>query len=326
MISQSASEVTRAFETPALALASQLSRLIFVGGCPRSGTTLVQRILDCHPEIYGGPEFDFIPSIVGLFQEMRNSIRSGRIDALLDEKSLVRAFRSLVVSLLLPKLQAEGVSYLSEKTPSNVLAFAWLDECVPEARKILVIRDPRDVVSSMLEVGQRQRRRQGTTSRFIRDTVAAVDYMNRCLAAGTALAETSVNCLVIYYEDMISDTLGIANRMYRFIGVQELDRLDLENERFKAARDRESWIDWATPGTISGGLRKDRVGIAGQRLKRADLDYICAKTIRCPLLTKRYLLPAPTWTTAARWCQARCLASRIKERAPASFLRERLTG
>ena len=308
-------------------LASQLSRLIFVGGSPRSGTTLVQRILDCHPEIYGGSEFDFVPPIVDLFQDMRRSIRSGRIDAFLDEKGLVHAFRCLLVALLLPKLQAEGVSYLSEKTPSNVLAFAWLEECAPEAKKILVVRDPRDVVSSMLEVGRRQRRRLGRASGFVRDTVAAVDYMNQCLKAGTALMETSTNCLVIYYEDMVSDPLAVANRMYRFIGVHETDRLDLENEQFEAARNQESWIDWSTPGITWGGVEKDRIGVAEQRLKRGDWDYICAKTINHPLLAKRYSIPSPGRTVAARWCIARSLALRIKEGAPAlwTLLRRRLT-
>ena len=282
------STILGASETARSLLASQLSRLAFVGGSPRSGTTLAQRILDCHPEIYGGPEFDFVPPIVDLFRDMRRAIQSGRIDAILDEMGLVHAFRCLLVALLLPKLQAEGVGYLSEKTPSNVLAFPWLEECAPEAKKILIIRDPRDVVCSMLEVGQRQRQRQGRAAGFVRDTVAAVDYMNQCLKAGTALAENSGNCLVVYYEDMISDPLSVANRMYRFVGVHEVDRLDLENEQFKAARDRESWIDWATPGTMSGGVEKDRVGVAEQKLKRSDLDYICAKTIRHPLLAERY--------------------------------------
>ena len=309
------SAIMGANETASSPLASQLSRLIFVGGSPRSGTTLVQRILDCHPEIYGGPEFDFVAPIVDLFQHMRMSIRSGRIDAILDEKSLGHAFRCLLVALLLPKLQAEGVSYLSEKTPSNVLAFGWLEECAPETKKILVIRDPRDVVSSMLEVGRRQRRRQGRASGFVRDTLAAVDYMNQCLRAGTTLAETSANCLVIYYEDVVSDPLVVANRMYRFIGVHEIGRLDLENEQFEAARDWESWTDWAAPGTIGGGVEKDRVGVAEQQLKRGDWDYICAKTIHHPLLTTRYSITS-RWTTAARWCIARCLAIRIKERAP----------
>lgn len=326
MISQSENAVVGRSETDG-SLALQLSRLVFVGGCPRSGTTLVQRILDCHPEIYGGPEFDFVPSIVNLFQEMRGSIRSGRIDTLLDEKGLVQAFRSLLVTLLLPKLQVEGVRYLSEKTPSNVLAFAWLDECVPEAKKILVVRDPGDVVSSMLEVGKRQRRREGKATGFTRDTVAALDYMNLCLQAGTNFAETSPNCLVVYYEDMISDPLAAGNRMYRFIGARELDQINLEQEKFKAARNQESWIDWATPGTISGGIEKNRVGVAVKQLKRSDLDYIRAKTFQHALLS-RYSMPSSGWTVSARWCKARCVASRVKQGAPNfwQFLRQRLMG
>jgi hypothetical protein len=309
-------------------LTAQLSHFIFVGGCPRSGTTLVQRILDCHPEIYGGPEFDFLPSIVDLFQEMRKSIRSGRIDVILDENGLTHAFRGLLVALLLPKLQAQGVKYLSEKTPGNVLAFSWLDECVPESKKILVIRDPRDVVSSMLEVGQRQRRRRGKATDFVRDTIAAVDYMNHCLNAGLQSAEVSANCLVVYYEDIISDSLAAANRMYRFVGVREVDSLDLESEQFDAARNRDSWADWETPGTISGGVRKDRVGVAQKHLKRSDLEYVCARTIRHPLIEKRYSIPSQGWTTAGRWCQLRCVALRIKHGMPAlwSLLRQRLTG
>ncbi len=302
-------------ETSSSVLSSQLRRLIFVGGSPRSGTTLVQRILNCHPEIYGGAEFDFVPPIVSLFQGMRASIRSGRIERILDERALVNAFRCLIVALLEPKLQAEGVSYLSEKTPANVLAFGWLEECAPEARKILVIRDPRDVVSSMLEVGRRQRQRTGRASGFVRDTIAAVNYMNECLRVGTAFAETNPNCLVIHYEDVVADPLPVANRMYRFIGVQERDRLDLEAGNFEAPRGREK-SEWRTPETLSGEVKKDRVGVAEQRLKRSDWDFVSARTIRHPL-TERYSIPSSGWTLAARWCVARCLALRITESTPA---------
>ncbi len=317
-----------ASETAPSLLASKLKRLIFVGGCPRSGTTLVQRILDCHPEVYGGPEFGFISPIVNLFQYMREEIRrGGSIDAILDEKDLAHAFRCLLVAMLLPKLQDKGASYLSEKTPSNALAFPWLEECAPEAKKILVVRDPRDVVSSMLEVGRRQRRRTGRRLDFVRDTLAAVDYMNQHLRAGIAVAGSSANCLVIYYEDVVSDPLVVANRMYRFIGVREIERLDLENEQFETARNRERRIDWYPPGALCGGVKKGRVGVAERQLRRGDLDFICAKGIRHPLLTERYSIPPLTWTVAARWCIARCLALRAKERAPATltYLRRRLT-
>lgn len=319
--------LTGASEEISSLVASQLSRLVFVGGSPRSGTTVVQRILDCHPEIYGGPEFDFVPDVMDLFERMRRSIQSGRIDAVLDEKSLVHAFRSLLVTLFSPKLNSEAVCFLSEKTPSNVLAFARLEECAPEAKKILVIRDPRDVVSSMLEVGRRQRHRQGRAYGFVRDTIAAVDYMNLCLRAGITFAETSSNCLVIYYEDLVSDPLHVANQIYRFIGVHELERLNFENVQFESARNRESWIDWSSPDSARTGIETGSIGVAQRQLKRSDWDFICANTIPHPWLTKRYGFSSTGWTSAARWCVARCLVSRIKDSTPVLWtsLRRRVT-
>jgi hypothetical protein len=302
--------------TVPLTPASELSRLIFVGGSPRSGTTLVQRILNCHPEIYGGPEFCFVPELVDLFQDMREAIRSGRIDAILTEQGLADAFRGLLIALLLPKLQSEGVTYISEKTPQNVLAFAWLEEYVPEAKKILVLRDPRDVVSSMLEVGRRQRQRLTGTSDFTEDTVGAVNFMNQCVKAGTELAESSANCLVVYYENLVSNPLIVANEMYRFVGVSETDQLDLGGKQFELARSEETWLDWHLPGTISGPVQKDRIGLAERRLKWGDSDYISLKTIRHPLLTERYSIRPVGWTVGAWWCVVRSVMLRIKERLP----------
>lgn len=302
---------------------SELSRLIFVGGAARSGTTLVQRILNFHPEIYGGPEFVYVPRIMALFRDMRASVRSGRIDCLLTEQALVQAFRNFLSALLLPKLRAEGALYLSEKTPDNALVFPWIENCAPEAKKILVLRDPRDVVSSMLEVGQRERELNGKATSFVRDPIAAVDYLNQCLKEGTSLAKESDNCLLVYYEDVVAEPLATANRMFRFIGVREIDRLNLESKNFDVPRDQERFSAWHTAKTKSGPVHKGRVGFARRRLKRGEWDYVCAKTIRHPYLERRYSIPPRRWTAPAAWCVVRCLAGRMKENLPRLFVRVR---
>jgi hypothetical protein len=38
-----------------------MNPFVFIVGCPRSGTTLLQRLLDCHPQVAVTPETHWIP-------------------------------------------------------------------------------------------------------------------------------------------------------------------------------------------------------------------------------------------------------------------------
>src|SRR5437868_178748 len=96
-------------------------RLIFVGGPPRSGTTLVQKVLCAHPDVAGAGEFGFLPSIVGLRNAMRASVRSGRISEHTSEDKVDEAIGGLVEELLLPLAERRLRRFLVEKTPHNVL-------------------------------------------------------------------------------------------------------------------------------------------------------------------------------------------------------------
>jgi hypothetical protein len=292
-------------------------RLVFVGGSPRSGTTLVQRLLNCHPQVYGGPEFDFVPQIAELYGKMYDSIRSGRIDCIVEEATLSRAFRGLLVSLLTPKADAKGVRILSEKTPGNVLAFDILDRLAPEAKKIMVIRDPRDVIYSMLEVGWRERKRCGSTGGFVRDVTAAVSYLNKCLSSGAAAAGNSSNFMVVYYEDVIASPLAESNRLYAFLGLEPIDRLDFETVEFDAARDKASWTDWYAPDLKPQHVMSDRIGVAQTKLTGLELSYIAAKIISHPLINQRYNLDDHISVARARWCSVTVAVRRLREDAGA---------
>jgi hypothetical protein len=305
----------------------ELGRLVFVGGSPRSGTTLVQRVLNHHPKVYGGPEFDFIPSIAELYQRMRDSVRSGRITRIIDETTVREAFRELIASLLVRKAEGEGVAILSEKTPSNVLAFELLDEIVPESKKILVIRDPRDVVNSIIEVGNRQRRRLGSKSGFVRDIFAAVNYVNRCLRAGCLFAEHSTNCLVVYYEDLVANPLQEANRIYTFLGVEALKEIKLSASEFDTGKGKY-FPDFCASEGVGAEVVSNRVGVSRSRLPKSDMSYIVARIIPHPLVNQKYNLTLDISRSRACWCMIKTMARRLAEglrRLPQTLHRKLLT-
>ena len=81
---------------------------MFVGGAPRSGTTLVQNMLDAHPAILGGPEFLHLARIVELRAAMRESVALGMIDAFASADEVDRLFRALIEDLLLPLADRHG--------------------------------------------------------------------------------------------------------------------------------------------------------------------------------------------------------------------------
>src|SRR5258708_386135 len=115
--------------------------MFFVFGCPKSGTTWVQGLLDRHPEASGAG------------QRRRNTTIFGDIVgyapfpeiAAEDERWL---YEMLVARMLEKSASKPGVRLVGDKTPNLVEHLAWFAAMVPQARFIHVIRDARDVAVS----------------------------------------------------------------------------------------------------------------------------------------------------------------------------------
>ena len=108
--------------------------LVFVGGSARSGTTLVQNMLDSHPSILGGPEFLHLPEFVKLRNNMQENVTRGWIDQICSNADVDTRFRMLILDFLMPFAERHQAKFLSEKTPENVLVFPELVELLPKAR------------------------------------------------------------------------------------------------------------------------------------------------------------------------------------------------
>lgn len=196
-------------------------QLLFVGGCPRTGTTLLQNMLDSHPQIFGGPEFQHIPRIIHLRDRLHRSVSEHLIDRICTHDQVDVQIRRLIEGLLLPLWKRSGAQLMSEKTPDNVRTFSALAELWTRARFIHVVRDPRAIVSSMLAVGERAARRDYQAQKFTRDVDAAIDNISECLNAGfTAARNHPARVLTVMYEALVRDPERETQRICEFLDLE----------------------------------------------------------------------------------------------------------
>ncbi|HEY1381822.1 MAG TPA: sulfotransferase [Gemmataceae bacterium] len=238
-------------------------RLVFVGGVPRSGTTLLQHVLDSHPAVFGGPEFDHVPTLAAAWRAVSGAWESGRIRAYCSPDQIDRAFARLVEDLLLPAGDACGARIVSEKTPFNVHHFIDVLELLPKCRAIHIVRDPRAVVSSLLRVGDRCRAKGVPAPEFAHDVRSAVRFTTTALAAGFRAAELFPDrVLTLTYEALVGQPEPTVRRVCAFVGLDFDPRL-LEPHAVKhPAADDVAALDggkWGDPSLASRPIEQSRV-------------------------------------------------------------------
>lgn len=193
-------------------------RFVFVGGAPRSGTTLLQHILDCHPEVFGGPEFERVPDIVEAWRAVVDSFSRGRITEFCQRTEIDAAFAALIERLLLPAADARQARLLSEKTPFNVLVFSELLELFPRCRALHLVRDPRGVVCSMLHVGKRARAKNEPVPHWTLNLQEAVEVVAHALASGFRAEERYPDrLLTLTYESLALQPEDTIRRVCTFL-------------------------------------------------------------------------------------------------------------
>jgi hypothetical protein len=139
------------------------ANLVFVVGCPRSGTTWVQRLLATHPCIRTGQESDLFDSYVGpqlrIWEQELGTDSSGRggvgLACYLTDAEFRRILRGYLLQLLARMVGDLGPGELFvEKTPSHVLYVGEIHALLPKARFVHVLRDARDTAASLLSASR----------------------------------------------------------------------------------------------------------------------------------------------------------------------------
>jgi len=133
--------------------------LVFIAGCPRSGTTYLQRLLAALPFVKTGQESHIFSLIGPLWETWRvqakfagRGLRGGvGLPLYFNEAEYKNVLKDFLFQLLKPMVGTlNSREIFVEKTPSNALYIDTIHELLPQARIIFVQRDARDVVASLL--------------------------------------------------------------------------------------------------------------------------------------------------------------------------------
>ncbi|MGY1750394.1 sulfotransferase family protein [Modestobacter sp. SYSU DS0511] len=157
---------------------------LFVVGCPRSGTTLLQSFLAAHPDVQAFPETHFFyrlptdldaliaPDLARDLPEIAGFL--GRPAMRWPEPAAGRSVAEAFLATAEEVTRAHGRRTWVEKTPANLYAIDRIEQLVPGARFLHILRDGADVVASLHSVST------GWGSTYTVDQ--AVDLWAECVA------------------------------------------------------------------------------------------------------------------------------------------------
>ena len=235
-----------------------LNPYVFIVGCPRSGTTLLKRMVDAHPQIAITPETHWVPRCVrkkigvsddGLvtpqlvptllaYRKFANlKITRDEIEALVASGRPLR-YADFVSAVFDLYARGQRKRLAGDKTPGYVQEIPLLHELWPGARIVHLIRDGRDVGLSVLDWDRAPR----TAGRYAiwdedRVTTAAL-WWERFVRLGREAGETlgpDLYCEV-RYESLVTDPVGVSEALCGFLDLP----YDEAMVRFHEGRTREN--------------------------------------------------------------------------------------
>ena len=223
----------------------RISRRLFVVGCSRSGTTMLQVALASHPRVCSFPEtfffrrltrgFSRLPARLGLptgrrraaFERLLAEIERPDLARMAPRRVVPVASSAAAFTAILDRVALEkGCDIWLEKTPMHLLNIGFIRRHVPALRFVHLIRDGRDVVASIHDRAQRH------PELFPRQQEVSfgIERWNRSLRISERHFGRPDHSFAVY-EDLVEDPERTLRRLCREIGIDYREEMLSERER-----------------------------------------------------------------------------------------------
>ncbi len=198
-------------------------RMIFVIGSPRSGSTLLARMLGAHSAIHGRPEPHLLTPLahLGYFENVekapydhlqaQESVRAFVADLPNREADYLDACRAYTDVLYGRMLSTSGKKMFLDKTPAYGLILDFISRLYPRAKYVVLTRHPVAVFSSYAESFF-----DGDFEVALRHNPILARYVP---AIARFLRERPAPIIHVLYENLVRDPEREMRAIFRFLGL-----------------------------------------------------------------------------------------------------------
>jgi Sulfotransferase family len=323
---------------------------VFVVGCPRSGTTLLQRMLDAHPRMAVANDSHFIPraiedvgprallapealrdlpltpELVAWVRGYKRFVRLHLPDDAVERAAAEPTFAAFVEALYTEFASLSGKQLGGEKTPDYVRSLPLLHTLFPWARSVHIVRDGRDVALSTLEWA-REDKGPGKLSLWAEEPVAVCalwwSWQTGC-GLGDAKKLPAGRTTMLRYEDLVASPEATLRPVTDFLGLpfapEMLTFHEGKTKKNAALSAKSAWLP-PTPGLRDYRTQMDARAVelfealAGDRLK--ELGYELRHEVISPAIEEVAGRCRAWWDEELRRKEAR-LAQRLDAEARAA--------
>lgn len=193
---------------------------VFVVGFPRSGTTLLEQMLDAHPRLQSMDERPFLNTLANQL-ENSTGFRIPRDLGRLDQRDCDELRKGYLI-LACGKVPRRWGARLVDKNPLNMLHLPMIHRMFPRAKFILALRHPCDVILSCYM--------QNFRAATLAVAGQTLEHLARTYVAAMENWLYHVEILrpdvfVSRYEDLVTDAPERTRRIAEFLGLDNADSM-----------------------------------------------------------------------------------------------------
>ncbi len=258
-------------------------RMLFLISTPRSGSTLLQRMIGGHSEIFTHPEPHLMTPLahLGYYDKVdkapydhinsAEAMRSFVEELPRGEEDYLDAVRAYADTLYGRMLAPTGKRYFLDKTPAYALVLPFLERVYPEAKYVVLTRHPLAIFSSF------------ANSFFDGDWETAHRFnpiVERYVPAiARFVREAKTPMIHVRYEELVASPEAHLERVFGFLGLENQPEAVDYGDRFDAKK--------AGPGDPIGVTQHSRPVTSSREKWAAEL----ASDPRKLALARRMIAP-----------------------------------